>query len=110
MVVMDGFTSGRRLNGWTRASMNVLQYLRLSGNQLKGSLPIELGLLTELKYLGLYHNQLKGSIPSELGGLTKLRIFNQLTSSIPSSLCTNRTLIDIDCDEIACDCCMSAAR
>ena len=47
--------------------------LRLSGNSLSGSIPSELGNLTNLTGLYLNDNSLSGSIPSELGNLTNLR-------------------------------------
>ena len=47
--------------------------LRLSYNALAGSLPSELGSLTNLRWLDLYFNDLTGPIPVELGGLVNLR-------------------------------------
>ena len=46
--------------------------LNLSHNQLTGSIPPEIGNLTNLTYLNLESNQLTGSIPSEIGNLTNL--------------------------------------
>ncbi len=67
-----------------------LSYLSLNYNQLTGSIPTELGHLTNLSYLSLNHNQLTGSIPTELGHLTNLSYLslnhNQLTGSIPTEL------------------------
>ncbi|MYD56756.1 MAG: hypothetical protein F4246_07060, partial [Rhodothermaceae bacterium] len=61
--------------------------LNLSNNQLTGSIPPELGNLTELWALHLHRNQLTGSIPPELGNLEALKRLdlrrNQLTGSIP---------------------------
>jgi hypothetical protein len=57
---------------------------------LTGSIPPELGRLSNLGFLGLYNNQLTGSIPPELGNLSRLAGFlldnNQLTGSIPPEL------------------------
>ena len=67
-----------------------LQALLLWNNQLSGSIPAELGNLTNLQYLDLDNNQLSGSIPPELGNLAnlqELRLYNnQLSSSIPPEL------------------------
>ena len=68
---------------------NLLQ-LRLDGNQLTGTIPAELGDLTSLQRLYLNENELTGPIPTELGNLTSLQNLylhgNQLTGSIPSWL------------------------
>ncbi|HPS79371.1 MAG TPA: leucine-rich repeat domain-containing protein, partial [Thermoanaerobaculaceae bacterium] len=49
-----------------------LRSLSLFSNQLTGSIPVELGNLTNLYYLYLDRNQLTGSIPVELENLTSL--------------------------------------
>ena len=64
--------------------------LILYNNQLTGSIPPEIGDLTNLTYLVLYNNQLTGSIPSEIGNLTNLTDLNlkenQLTGEIPPEI------------------------
>ena len=71
-------------------NLSNLQVLYLSNNQLTGSIPPELGNLSNLRDLHLRENQLTGSIPSELGNLSNLQELylsnNQLTGSIPSEL------------------------
>ena len=61
----------------------------LNSNHLSGSLPPELGDLTELMVLDLYHNQITGNLPAELGDLTHLAMLmlemNRLNGSIPST-------------------------
>ena len=56
-----------------------------------GSIPSEIGNLTNLTELYLYFNQLTGSIPSEIVNLTnleRLKLYNnQLTGVIPESIC-----------------------
>jgi Leucine-rich repeat (LRR) protein len=65
--------------------------LNLSNNELTGSIPPEIGNLTNLITLGLDDNQLTGSIPPEIGNLTNLTGLwlgrNQLTGEIPESIC-----------------------
>lgn len=64
--------------------------LRLGANQLSGSIPSELGNLSQLTDLGLEFNQLTGSIPAELGNLAQFTwlnlAFNQLTGSLPTEI------------------------
>ena len=65
--------------------------LRLDFNQLTGPIPPEIGNLTNLEVLSLRDNQLTGSIPSEIGNLTNLTLLslsnNQLTGIIPDEIC-----------------------
>ena len=73
--------------------------LTLGSNQLTGSIPPEIGNLTNLTVLVLFNNQLTGSIPPEiwnLTNLTKLVLFNnQLTDSIPSEIGNLTNLTDL---------------
>ena len=67
--------------------MSKLQALYLNINSLTGSIPAELGKLSEIIYLDLNGNSLTGSIPTALGGLTDLKELylqiNSLTGRIP---------------------------
>jgi hypothetical protein len=67
-----------------------LTWLSLGDNQLSGTIPSSLGALTALTYLRLGRNQLSGTILSSLGALTALTsldlVGNQLSGTIPSSL------------------------
>ncbi len=69
-------------------------------NALTGSIPSELGNLSNLSYLNLRSNDLTGSIPSELGNLSSLTDLdlrsNDLTGSIPSELGNLSSLTDLD--------------
>lgn len=81
--------------------MTSLETLQISNShQLIGSLPSELGLLSQLNYLSLYSNGLTGSIPSQLGFLSQLNYLylyeNELTGLIPSQLGSLIQLFDFD--------------
>ena len=62
----------------------------LHQNGLSGSIPAEIGQLSNLTVLWLGNNQLSGPIPAELGGLSNLTSLflsiNQLSGSIPAEL------------------------
>jgi len=64
--------------------------LNLRENSLSGSIPADLGDLTNLKYLNLQENDLTGPIPADLGDLTNLtRLYlqeNSLSGPIPAEL------------------------
>ncbi|MDE0081131.1 MAG: Ig-like domain-containing protein [Gammaproteobacteria bacterium] len=66
--------------------------LDLRLNKLTGTIPPELGRLTELRYLGLSQNELTGTIPRELGSLTNLGQLsldeNYLSGAIPPEVLT----------------------
>ncbi|MGD2085380.1 MAG: fibronectin type III domain-containing protein [Candidatus Aminicenantes bacterium] len=88
----DGFSKIGSEGSWygITVSDNHVYYILLSDNQLIGTIPPELGNLSQLYYLYLNRNQLNGSIPPELGNLSNLVWFflnrNQLSGSIPPEL------------------------
>ena len=67
-----------------------LRSLQLDGNRLTGNIPPELGSLSNLRSLILHHNGLTGAIPAELGSLTNLVQMwlhgNELTGAVPAEL------------------------
>ena len=71
-------------------NLSDLSILSLDTNELSGTIPSELGSLSDLIGLSLESNQLTGIIPSELGNLPRLAALslesNQLTGTIPSEL------------------------
>jgi Leucine-rich repeat (LRR) protein len=71
--------------------------IQLGQNNLIGTIPNELGNLTELSRLNLRNNQISGEIPVEIGNLTKLtQLFlenNQLTGIIPTEI---GNLVDLE--------------
>jgi len=72
-------------------------------NNLAGTIPTELGLLTDLVFLGLEQGSTTGTIPSELGGLSNLNFidldFNLLNGSIPSELFGLSNLATLDLND-----------
>ena len=89
----DNWLSDRPIGDWhgvTTDRNGRVTELDLSENQLTGSIPSELGSLSNLTQLYLWGNSLSGGIPQELGNLTSLEILalgkNQLTGSIPGEL------------------------
>ena len=76
--------------GVTTDSNGRVTRLSLNENNLQGTIPAELGQLTNLTVLYLHDNQLTGTIPTELARLSKLTSLdlstNQLTGAIPVEL------------------------
>jgi hypothetical protein len=65
-----------------------IDILALRDNNLHGSLPWELVLLTNLEYINFDINRLEGSIPTRISELTNLEVFimsqnNGLTGTLP---------------------------
>ena len=69
------------------AEDNRVVRLDLGGNNLTGTLPPEIGDLTELRGLFVWGNALTGNIPPEIGNLSKLDTLglsvNQFTGAVP---------------------------
>ncbi|KAK9288282.1 hypothetical protein L1049_016733 [Liquidambar formosana] len=72
------------------ANLTNLQYLKVSSNNINGSIPSQIGKLSGLIGLDLSHNKLSGVIPPSLGNLTSLRFMrlnsNQLRGVIPTEV------------------------
>ena len=73
-----------------------LEQLRLDANDFVGEIPTELGSLTELIVLGLGKNNLTGVVPEEFAALTSLQVFrvedNKLSGTLPIQLLNLREL------------------
>ncbi|KAK4487132.1 hypothetical protein RD792_006447 [Penstemon davidsonii] len=65
-----------------------LVYLNIGSNNMSGSIPNSIGLLTNLRSLNLYNNSLSGQIPSSIQNCTNLLKIdisnNKLVGCIPS--------------------------
>lgn len=87
-----GWMSDLNLCNWfgVTCAAGTITELSLQYNSLNGSLPSELGDLTNLTNLRLGNNQLAGSIPSTIGDLANLSSLdigaNTLSGAIPSSV------------------------
>ncbi|KAJ8759136.1 hypothetical protein K2173_004143 [Erythroxylum novogranatense] len=76
---------------YTLANKTNLQYVVISDNNLGGELPELLSnFSTKLRKIGFGRNQIRGTIPTEIGNLVNLVALgletNQLTGNIPSSI------------------------
>jgi Leucine-rich repeat (LRR) protein len=81
-------------------TITLTSYLNLSGYELSGEIPSEIGNLTYLSVIDLGSNQLSGEIPSEIGNLNNLTILdlggNQLSGEIPSEIFTLTNLTQLE--------------
>jgi len=86
------FSASGTENSWFGVTVvaDHVTILDLQNNLLSGTLPVELGDLTNLILLYLHQNLLTGSIPVELGSLNSLTQLNlsdnQLSGNIPTEL------------------------
>jgi Leucine-rich repeat (LRR) protein len=113
------------------SALTKLTQLSFSSNKLKGNLEF-LSNLTSLKYISLYNNRMTGSIPTFFVRMPNLYwldvVRNKLTGTLPTVLlemekldyiylsdnnlvgeipsCYEKRIL-IDCEEIACSCCLN---
>ena len=74
--------------------------IQMNNNNLRGTLPWELVLLTNLQHVDLDSNRLSGTIPSRIDELTQLEIFwamsNDLTGPLPQNFGSSMVYIDLN--------------
>ena len=79
--------------------LSELTHVDLRRNLLNGEIPGELGQLSKLAVLDLHGNRLEGPIPPELGRLSDLKVLNvhsnRLTGPIPTELGQSSNLEDL---------------
>ena len=90
MYVYCGSLASRCLPPIPLTSLNFAVALWLDSNDITGTIPTEIGLLTELASVSMTNSSLAGPIPSQMGNLLGLRRLwlynNDLTGTIPASL------------------------
>lgn len=92
--VVNIYIDDNNLRGTLPAELGNLSSLRSleinRNKELSGPIPKELGNLSNLEHLVFYISGLNGSIPKELGNLSKLRVLgidnSKLSGSIPTEL------------------------
>jgi hypothetical protein len=69
---------------------NVVTDVNLQSNNMKGSIPADIGLLFAMQAFGAFDNALTGTLPASIGQWTTLTYFsvynNALTGTIPESI------------------------
>ncbi|CAN1809791.1 Leucine-rich repeat receptor-like protein kinase TDR [Linum perenne] len=84
-----GYNSYQGSIPWQLGNMSELQYLDIAGANLSGPIPSEFSNLTKLPELDLSHNSFTGRIPEKLGDSSSLVLlnvsFNDISGSIPST-------------------------
>lgn len=63
-----------------------MEVMSLYNNELKGSLPQNIGNMTSLQQLQLQNNVLEGFLPESIGNMTRLRMFNASNNRITGGI------------------------
>jgi hypothetical protein len=79
--------------GWElkyEENLILVRIIDLSSNNLSGSIPVDISVLSELRFLNLSRNHLMGSIPEKIGSMKQLESIdlsrNLLSGEIPPSM------------------------
>jgi len=79
--------ASRGEEGYASSSPSSITGVEIYQQGLSGTIPTEIGLLTELEHLSLSNNLLRGSIPQEVANLAKLKTLDMtnclLTGTLP---------------------------
>lgn len=81
-------------------NLTQITYIQFPGNPISGAIPTSFGNLIQLNTLDFSHDQLTGAIPTSLGNLTQLTYLslqdNKLTGAIPTSIGSLTQLTDLE--------------
>ncbi|KAK3287548.1 hypothetical protein CYMTET_4940 [Cymbomonas tetramitiformis] len=72
-VYVSGYNSLTGTVPTQMGALTQLQYLALGYNSLMGTVPTQMGALTQLYELDLHRNSLTGTVPTQMGALTQLQ-------------------------------------
>jgi hypothetical protein len=81
--------------GWDGVICNAAgnaMVLLLAGMDLEGTIPTELGLLSNLRYLDMGHNRLHGSLPESLFQVTSLQTLSLSNNALTGTISRNSHL------------------
>ncbi|KAJ6749462.1 hypothetical protein OIU85_000135 [Salix viminalis] len=97
-INLQGELFGGNLSNLDLSSFPSLVSLNLSHNNLKGDIPPQLGLLSNLAYLNLSLNYLSGFLPVSLANLTQISLLymgnNLISGTVPKGL-ANLSLYEV---------------
>ena len=103
LTVIQIDAPGKNIRGQLPNDLGLLSNLKsldLRNDHLTGTIPTQIGQLNQLTYLSFNRNDLSGSIPDEISGLSKIRWldlgFNQLNGTIPTQIGELKQLLELE--------------